>query len=98
MKKAISILLILCLMITMAGAALAEDTLVYESSFAAGNDDWFARGAQSVKNTPEMRNQKPLSFHRVREEKKNIVSTSSRPAKASAVPMCSLVPPLGTTI
>ena len=53
MKKAISILLILCLMITMAGAALAEDTLVYESSFAAGNDDWFARGAQNVKNTPE---------------------------------------------
>ena len=53
MKKAISILLILCLMISLAGTALAEDTLVYESSFAAGNDDWFARGAQNVKNTPE---------------------------------------------
>ena len=53
MKKVISILLALCLMITLAGTALAEETLVYESAFAAGNDEWFARGAQKVKNTPE---------------------------------------------
>ena len=53
MKKRISILLALCLLFTLAGAAAAEDTLVYESAFAAGDDDWFARGAQKVFHTTE---------------------------------------------
>ena len=53
MQKRISILLVLCLLLTLAGAAAAENTLVYESAFAAGDDDWFARGAQKVFHTTE---------------------------------------------
>ena len=53
MKKWISMLAVLCLLATLAGTALAEDTLVYESSFAAGTDNWIARGVQEVKNTEE---------------------------------------------
>ena len=53
MQKRISILLVLCLLLTLAGTAAAENTLVYESAFAAGDDDWFARGAQKVFHTTE---------------------------------------------
>ena len=53
MKKAICWLLASCLMMTAAGAAAASETLVYASDFKAGDDDWYARGAQKVYHTTE---------------------------------------------
>ncbi len=53
MKKLLSILLTLCLMMSLVSAFASSETLVYESSFAAGEDDWYARGAQRVYHTTE---------------------------------------------
>ena len=53
MKKMTCLLLAVCLLTTLAGAFAASETLVYESGFAAGDDDWFARGAQKVYHTTE---------------------------------------------
>ena len=53
MKKWLSLLLAVCLMISMTSAFASSDTLVYESSFAAGDDGWYARGAQKVYHTTE---------------------------------------------
>ena len=54
MKKRISVLLAFCLLAAILGGAFAaSETVVYESAFAAGDDDWFARGAQKVYHTTD---------------------------------------------
>ena len=53
MKRLIGLLLAFCLVMTLAGAWASAETLVYASSFAAGDDDWFARGASRVYHTTE---------------------------------------------
>ena len=53
MRKTICCLLILCLLTALAGAFASSETLVYASDFAAGDDDWYARGASSVYHTTE---------------------------------------------
>ena len=53
MKKAISLLLTVCMLITLAGAFAEAETLVYASDFSAGDDDWYARGASKVYHTTE---------------------------------------------
>ena len=53
MKKWISLLLFVCLMMTLMNVSAASDTLIYESAFAAGDDDWFPRGAQKVYHTTD---------------------------------------------
>ena len=54
MKK-LGILLLVLAMVTscFAGAAADEGTLVYASSFIAGTDGWYARGAQRTYRTTE---------------------------------------------
>ena len=51
MKRIISILLTVCLLLTLAGTAMAAETLVYQSSFAAGDDDWTGRGCRVYHTT-----------------------------------------------
>ena len=53
MKRWIWLILAVCLAAAAAGAAADGNTLVYESAFAAGDDGWFARGAQKVYHTTE---------------------------------------------
>ena len=53
MKKVISFLLALGLIVGQASAAGAEETLVYQSDFNAGTDDWYARGAEKIFRTTE---------------------------------------------
>ena len=53
MKKIISFLLTGCLMMSLTGAFAEQAALVYASSFAAGDDDWTARGASRVYHTTE---------------------------------------------
>ena len=53
MKRILSLLLTLSLLATLSGAFAAGDILVYESAFAAGDDEWFARGASAVYHTTE---------------------------------------------
>lgn len=53
MKKLIGLLLAFCLVMTLASAFADANTVVYESAFAAGDDGWFARGAQKVYHTTE---------------------------------------------
>ena len=45
MKRLISILLAVCLVFTLASAFAGEPVVVYESSFGAGDDGWYGRGA-----------------------------------------------------
>ena len=51
MKKLISMLLALCLVMTLAGAFADEPAVIYESSFAAGDDGWSGRGAMTYHTT-----------------------------------------------
>ncbi len=52
MKKIISFLLMLCLILTMTGSVFADgNTQIYASAFAAGDDDWFGRGCQVYHTT-----------------------------------------------
>ena len=53
MKKLISLLLALCLLLSLSSALADGNTLVYASDFTAGTDEWFARGAESVFRTTE---------------------------------------------
>ena len=53
MKKLIGLLLAFCLVMTLASSFADANTVVYESAFAAGDDGWFARGAQKVYHTTE---------------------------------------------
>ena len=53
MKKGICLLLAVCLLMTLAGAFAASETLVYESAFAAGDDEWHGRGGEKVYHTTE---------------------------------------------
>ncbi len=53
MKRWVGLLMAVCLVMTMAAACAEKETLVYASAFAAGDDDWFARGASRVYHTTD---------------------------------------------
>ena len=51
MKKLLSFLLAVCLMMTLVSAFADEAVVVYESNFAAGDDGWYGRGGFSYHTT-----------------------------------------------
>ena len=53
MRRIGSILLALVMMVSFAAVSAAEETLVYASSFIAGTDGWYARGAEKAYRTTE---------------------------------------------